>query len=122
MIMANRNGNIERPRIDSFQQSLDVIAPVGAAESLLVAPGTLQQTSFHDFAFHQYLLPTERGFIENEIVLSDGAESYIAAAEDEGAPPDVVSELRTFLTDLESAIGRAVYETAPPYVPSGSPD
>src|SRR5205823_2472007 len=75
---------------------------------------SLDSTAVHDFAAHEYLLPPDRGFSQQAAGLSPQGQAYVQQLTQAGAPPDVVATTVGILTDLESAVKRAIYDTALP--------
>src|SRR5947208_14789913 len=105
--MADANGNVQLPPIYDFEEVLAKVAPTSNAIAL--APATLDSVAVHDFAYYEYLLPTEHGYRRQYGELSPQGWAYVAQLEARGAPPDQLERLANFLLDLEAIIRTAIY-------------
>src|SRR5687767_14677782 len=75
---------------------------------------TLDNTASHDFAFYEYLLPTEEGYRQAYGELSDKGLAYLDQLESQGISLNQLESLASFLEQLESVIASAVYATVGP--------
>jgi hypothetical protein len=78
------------------------------------AKRTLDNVASHDFAFYEFLIPTEEGYRPTYGDLSDKGLAYLDQLESQGVPPDQLEQLASFLEQLESLIEGAVYATVGP--------
>src|SRR2546430_12849282 len=105
--MADANGNGQLPPIDDFEEVLAKVAPTSNAIAL--APATLDSVAVHDFAYYEYLLPTEHGYRRQYGELSPQGWAYVAQLEAQGAPPDQLERLANLLLDLRALIRPPLY-------------
>lgn len=116
--MSNGNGANGRPDIGEFESELKRVNPKFDNALLPVPPYNrpLDNVAFHDFAFYEYLLPTEQGYqVASNFLLSDQGLNYIRQLEQGGGfLPSAIQWVLDQMIDIESALTQAVLQSRDP--------
>jgi hypothetical protein len=105
--MAQADNRNRRAALDSFEAELRRMRPRDEPAALAQRP--LDNIAFHDFAFYEFILPTEAGFGgPADRGLSDFGLAYLDGLEARGVPDGLLGLLAEFLVELEGAIRSAV--------------
>lgn len=108
--MSNGTGAAEGPGLDAFTETLGHGNPPQDS-AIRFAGGPLESIAFHDFSFHEYILPTESGFSQNIESLSETGRRYLEWIRQTAVPEAVFQHLASIMAAIEGGIRRAVFET-----------
>jgi hypothetical protein len=103
------NNDNERANLEEFKNQLKQI---GFSSATPLSKYTLEKTAFYDFAFYEYLLPTEeqkrtpvQDYVDTSI-LSDYAAYYLYNLESGGVPVELLDGIAAMFTLLEQSVNR----------------
>jgi hypothetical protein len=112
--MANgdqNNQNGERAELRDFTEQLSQVSP--RFEPVALSQRALDNVSVHDFAFYEYLFPTEQGYRRGG--LSDHGLKFIQNWEQQNLlPPQVTAWLAEMLAQVENTTRSAIYTYSSP--------
>src|SRR5262249_12697598 len=106
--MPNSDADINSASVDAFTQCLSQVKLESDAIERATRP--LDNVAFYDFAFYEYLLPTETGYTAGGRGLSAVAHDFIEFMEQNGWPPPQIDWLAGFLELLENAVSTALLD------------
>ncbi len=107
--------NDSRPDIRPFEEELKAVNPYPEPPP---SGRRLDDVSFHDFAFYEYLFPTETGF-GGKIELSGYALAYLDRLQSQGVEQQYLDYIAGYLLTLEKAIRLGTYLQQDPALISG---
>jgi len=100
--MATMNNQAD---ISGFSSALAQLNP--QFEPVALSNRALDNVAFYDFAFHEYLLPTET----NHHLLPEQALAYIDRLQQRGAPSELVQKFVPFLKKFNVFLQKAVFDS-----------
>lgn len=120
----NTNGSSAnwRADIDEFESDLKQKCPKDDEKEkcqeddpVIRSKKVLDNVAFHDFAFYEFLLPTEEGYRKTYGSLSENGLAYLNQLQAEGVQLDQIELLANFLVEFETIIKNAVYVSLGPH-------
>jgi hypothetical protein len=109
--MPEADSNDGRAQVREFTDQLSEVSP--RFEPVALSQRALDNVSFHDFVFHEYLFPTEHGYRRGG--LSDQALDFIEQWEQANPlPPECSAWLADLLAQLEHTTRSAIDAFSPP--------
>ena len=106
--MPDGNPQMQEPDISSFEDDLKQLKAPGPEAVSELPDRPLDNVSFHDFAFHEYLLPVEDDNPNAVLSLSGQGQQYLARLEQLGAEQIGLDMAAAFFTDIEAGIAQGL--------------